>query len=36
MSINRIARSAQGHRKGDLIAKLAKKAYFMKVDNRIS
>jgi hypothetical protein len=36
MSITAIARQAQGMRAGEVIAKLAKDAYFMRVDNRIT
>jgi hypothetical protein len=36
MSITTIARQAQGMRAGEVIAKLAEDAYFMRVDNRIS
>jgi hypothetical protein len=34
MSITAIARQAQGIRAGEVIAKLAEDAYFMRVDNR--
>jgi hypothetical protein len=36
MSITTIARQAQGIRAGEVIAKLAEEAYFMRVDNRVS
>jgi hypothetical protein len=36
MSITAIARQAQGIRAGEVIAKLAKDAYFMQVDNRVN
>jgi hypothetical protein len=36
MSITAIARQAQGIRAGDVIAKLAEDAYFMRVDNRVN
>jgi hypothetical protein len=36
MSITAIARQAQGIRAGEVIAKLAKDAYFMQVDNRVT
>jgi hypothetical protein len=36
MSITTIARQAQGMRAGEVIAKLAEDAYFMRVDNRVS
>jgi hypothetical protein len=36
MSINKIARQAQGMRAGEVIAKLAEDAYFMRVDNRVT
>jgi hypothetical protein len=36
MSISMIARQAQGIRAGEVIAKLAKDAYFMRVDNRVT
>jgi hypothetical protein len=36
MSITTIARQAQGMRAGELIAKLAEDAYFMRVDNRVT
>jgi hypothetical protein len=36
MSITTIARQAQGMRAGEVIAKLAEDAYFMRVDNRIT
>jgi hypothetical protein len=36
MSITAIARQAQGIRVGELIAKLAEDAYFMRVDNRVN
>jgi hypothetical protein len=36
MSITTIARQAQGMRAGEVIAKLAEDAYFMRVDNRIA
>jgi hypothetical protein len=36
MSISTIARQAQGIRSGEVIAKLAKDAYFMRVDNRVT
>jgi hypothetical protein len=36
MSITRIARQAQGMRAGEVIAKLAEDAYFMRVDNRVA
>jgi hypothetical protein len=36
MSITAIARQAQGIRAGEVIAKLAEDAYFMRVDNRVS
>jgi hypothetical protein len=36
MSITTIARQAQGIRAGEVIAKLAEDAYFMRVDNRIT
>jgi hypothetical protein len=35
MSITTIARQAQGMRAGQVIAKLAEDAYFMRVDNRV-
>jgi hypothetical protein len=35
MSITAIARQAQGIRAGEVIAKLAEDAYFMRVDNRV-
>jgi hypothetical protein len=35
MSITTIARQAQGMRTGEVIAKLAEDAYFMRVDNRV-
>jgi hypothetical protein len=35
MSITMIARQAQGMRAGQVIAKLAENAYFMRVDNRV-
>jgi hypothetical protein len=36
MSITAIARQAQGMRAGEVIAKLAEDAYFMRVDNRVT
>jgi hypothetical protein len=36
MSITAIARQAQGIRSGEVIAKLAEDAYFMRVDNRVN
>jgi hypothetical protein len=36
MSITTIARQAQGMRTGQVIAKLAEDAYFMRVDNRVT
>jgi hypothetical protein len=36
MSITMIARQAQGMRVGEVIAKLAEDAYFMRVDNRVT
>jgi hypothetical protein len=36
MSITTIARQAQGMRAGEIIAKLAEDAYFMRVDNRVA
>jgi hypothetical protein len=36
MSITAIARQAQGIRAGEVIAKLAKDAYFMRIDNRVN
>jgi hypothetical protein len=36
MSITTIARQAQGVRTGEVIAKLAEDAYFMRVDNRVA
>jgi hypothetical protein len=36
MSINTIARQAQGMRAGEVIAKLAEDAYFMRDDNRVT
>jgi hypothetical protein len=36
MSITTIARQAQGMRAGEVIAKLAEDAYFMRVDNRVT
>jgi hypothetical protein len=36
MSITTIARQAQGMRAGEVIAKLAEGAYFMRVDNRVT
>jgi hypothetical protein len=36
MSISTIARQAQGIRAGEVIAKLAEDAYFMRVDNRVT
>jgi hypothetical protein len=36
VSITTIARKAQGTRAGEVIAKLAEDAYFMRVDNRVS
>jgi hypothetical protein len=36
MSITAIARQAQGMRVGEVIAKLAEDAYFMRVDNRVT
>jgi hypothetical protein len=36
MSITAIARPAQGMRTGEVIAKLAEDAYFMRVDNRVT
>jgi hypothetical protein len=36
MSITTIARQAQGMRAGQVIAKLAEDAYFMRVDNRVA
>jgi hypothetical protein len=36
MSIIAIARQAQGIRAGEVIAKLAKDAYFMRIDNRVT
>jgi hypothetical protein len=36
MSITTIARQAQGMRAGQVIAKLAEDAYFMRVDNRVT
>jgi hypothetical protein len=36
MSITTIARQAQGIRDGEVIAKLAEDAYFMRVDNRVN
>jgi hypothetical protein len=36
MSITAIARQAQGMRTGEVIAKLAEDAYFMRVDNRVA
>jgi hypothetical protein len=36
MSITTIARQAQGHHAGEVIAKLAEDAYFMRVDNKVA
>jgi hypothetical protein len=36
MSITTIARQAQGMHAGQVIAKLAEDAYFMRVDNRVT
>jgi hypothetical protein len=36
MSITAIARQAQGIRAGEVIAKLAEDAYFVRVDNRVN
>jgi hypothetical protein len=36
MSITTIAHQAQGMRAGEVIAKLAEDAYFMRVDNRVT
>jgi hypothetical protein len=36
MSITTIARQAQGMRAGEIIAKLAEDAYFIRVDNRVT
>jgi hypothetical protein len=36
MSITAIARQVQGIRTGEVIAKLAEDAYFMRVDNRVA
>jgi hypothetical protein len=36
MSIKAVARQAQGMRAGEVIAKLAEDAYFMRVDNRVT
>jgi hypothetical protein len=36
MSITAIARKAQRIRAGEIIAKLAEDAYFMRVDNRVN
>jgi hypothetical protein len=36
MSITTIARQTQGMRAGEVIAKLAEDAYFMRVDNRVT
>jgi hypothetical protein len=36
MSITMIARQAQGMRAGEVVAKLAEDAYFMRVDNRVT
>jgi hypothetical protein len=36
MSITTIARQAQGMRAGEVIAKLAEDAYFMRVDNKVA
>jgi hypothetical protein len=36
MSITTIARQAQGMRAGEVIAKIAEDAYFMRVDNRVA
>jgi hypothetical protein len=36
MSITTIARQAQGMRAGEVIAKLAEDAYFMRVDNGVT
>jgi hypothetical protein len=36
MSITTIARQAPGMRAGEVIAKLAEDAYFMRVDNRVT
>jgi hypothetical protein len=36
MSITTIAHQAQGMRAGEMIAKLARDAYFMRVDNRVA
>jgi hypothetical protein len=36
MSITAVARQAQGMRTGEVIAKLAEDAYFMRVDNRVA
>jgi hypothetical protein len=36
MSITAIARQTQGMRAGEVIAKLAEDAYFMRVDNRVN
>jgi hypothetical protein len=36
MCITTIARQAQGMRAGEVIAKLAEDAYFMRVDNRVT
>jgi hypothetical protein len=36
MSITAIARQAQGIRAGEVIAKIAEDAYFMRVDNRVN
>jgi hypothetical protein len=36
MSITAIARQAQGMRAGEVIAKLAEDAYFMRIDNRVA
>jgi hypothetical protein len=36
MSIIAMARQAQGIRAGEVVAKLAEDAYFMRVDNRVT
>jgi hypothetical protein len=36
MSVTMIASQAQGVRAGEVIAKLAEDAYFMRVDNRVT
>jgi hypothetical protein len=36
MSITTIARQAQGMRAGQVIAKLAEDAYFMRINNRVA